>query len=340
MTDPQHHVPGVLDLVFGYTAAQMINVAARLELADHLARGPLTTDELAGLTGAHGPSLYRLLRGLACFGIVGQTGTGSFELGPAGRSLRSDAPDSVRAMVMLLCAGETWRSWGELEHSVRTGEPAWPRVTGVDHFEFMAKHPEKAAVFNSAMAEYTRAAAPGIIARGDFARFGTVVDVGGGDGTLLAEILKAVPNARGVLFDLPAGLDAAARTMATAGVADRCDVLGGDFFTMVPEGADAYLLKSVLHDWDDSRAEEILGRCRKAMAPGGAILVAEPVLPSTVDSPAVTGVVMSDLNMLVNTGGRERTATEFRGLFESAGLELAAITGEDADFCVLEGRAR
>ncbi len=340
MTDLETRAPGVLDLVFGYTAAQMVHVAARLDLADRLAPGPMTSAELAEATGTDRPSLYRLLRGLACFGVVLQTGPDSFALGPAGQSLRMDAPGSVRAMVLLLCSAETWRSWGELEHSVRTGEPAWDQVTGVPHFEFLAKHPEKAAVFNAAMAEYTRAAARGIIARGGFSRFGTVVDVGGGDGTLLAEILKAVPAARGVLFDLPAGLEPAVRTLSGAGVADRCDVIGGDFFTTVPGGADAYLLKSVLHDWDDDKAAEILRQCRTAMAPGGRVLAVEPVLPSTVDSPAVTGVVMSDLNMLVNTGGRERTADEFGTLFQAAGLELAAITGEDADFCVLEGRAR
>lgn len=338
MSEQHGPMPSVLELVFGYTAAKMIDVAARLRVADHLSGGQRTTGQLAAATGTHEPSLFRLLRGLACFGVVVQTGSDTFTLGPAGEQLRSDTPGSIRSMVMLLCADETWRSWGELEHSVRTGEPAWDQVTGVSNFEYLAKHPEQAAVFNSAMAEYTRAAAPGIIGRHDFSRYATIVDVGGGDGSLLAEILVAAPATRGTLFDLPAGLDAAGSTLAAAGVADRATVTAGDFFASVPAGAEAYLLKSVLHDWADEKAVRILRACRDAMAPGGAVLAVEPILPSTMDSPAVTGVVMSDLNMLVNTGGRERTRDEFRALFTAAGLELATVTGEGTDFCVLEGR--
>ncbi len=338
MSEQHGSMPSVLELVFGYTAAKMIDVAARLQVADHLAGGQRTTRELAETTGAHEQSLFRLLRGLACFGVVTQTGPDTFVLGPAGGQLRADTPGSIRSMVMLLCADETWRSWGELEYSVRTGQPAWDQVTGVPNFEYLAKHPEQAAVFNAAMAEYTRAAAPGIVGRHDFSRYATIVDVGGGDGSLLAEVLKAAPRTRGTVFDLPAGLDAASRTLAAAGVADRATVTAGDFFTSVPAGADAYLLKSVLHDWDDEKAARILRTCRDAMAPGGAVLAVEPGLPSTVDNPAVTGVVMSDLNMLVNTGGRERTLDEFRAVFTSAGLTLASVTGEGTDFCVLEGR--
>ncbi|MBO4206104.1 methyltransferase [Micromonospora echinofusca] len=331
-------MPSVLELVFGYTAAKMIDVAARLNLADHLAHGPRTVADLAAVTGAHEQSLYRLLRGLACFGVAEQTGPDTFALGPLGQQLRSDTPDSIRSMVMLLCADETWRSWGELEYSVRSGQPAWDQVNGVSNFEFLAKNPEKAAVFNAAMAEFTRAAAPGIVGRHDFTRYGTIVDIGGGDGSLLAEVLKAAPTTRGTLFDLPAGLAEAAGTLEAAGVADRVTVTAGDFFASVPKGADAYLLKSVLHDWDDEKAAQILRACRRAMATDGVVLAVEPVLPPLVAGPAAVGVVMSDLNMLVNTGGRERTLAEFRALFTAAGLNLVAVSGQDADFCVLEGR--
>ncbi|MGH3925747.1 MAG: methyltransferase, partial [Pseudonocardiaceae bacterium] len=223
------------------------------------------------------------------------------------------------------------------EYSVRTGRPAWERVTGLPAFEFLAQHPDQAATFNAAMADHTRSVAPTIIASYDFSRFGTLVDVGGGDGTLIAAILNGVPGLRGVLFDLPAGVEGAAKTLAAAGVADRCEVATGDFFTSVPDGADAYLLKSVIHDWDDERAVAILRSCRRAMPADGTILVVEPVLPAKVDSPEMTGTVMSDINMLVSTGGRERTEDQFRALSTAAGFQLTAIVGEGANYRVIEG---
>ncbi|OQO94692.1 hypothetical protein B1813_00885 [Saccharomonospora piscinae] len=336
MPGPEHSPPSVLDIVFGYTAAPMMNVAARLEIADKLADGMKTSSELALATETHEPSMYRLLRALACFGVVTHTESDTFELGPAGSSLRSDSPDSVRSMVMLLCAEETWRSWGRLEHSVRTGDPAWDQVNGISHFDFLAQHPEHAETFNSAMAEYTKAATPGIVERYDFSRFSTLADIGGGDGTLLAAILKSAPAMRGTLFDLPAGIEGARRTLENAGVADRADIVSGDFFSSIPAGPEACVLKSVLHDWDDRKCVEILRRCREAMPGGGTVLVIEPVLPPHVSSPSIMGVVMSDLNMLVNTGGRERTEAEFRALFSAAGLSLTSLTGEGTDFCVLE----
>ncbi|HEX9335641.1 MAG TPA: methyltransferase [Pseudonocardiaceae bacterium] len=338
MSEGQTATPSVLEIIFGYGASQVVNVTARLGLADHLASGVGTTAELAAITGTDELSMHRLLRTLVCLGMVTQSAPDWFTLAPAGEPLRADVPYSLRQMAMLVCGEETWRSWGELEYSVRTGRPAYDRVTGLSSFEFLAKHPDHAAVFNQAMAGYTRAAAPAIIANGRFDRFDTLVDVGGGDGTLLAAILGANPGLRGMLYDLPAGVESADRTLSDAGVADRCDVTGGDFFVSVPEKADAYLLKSVLHDWNDERAVDVLRNCRRAMTPTSRILVVEPVLPPMV-SPELTGIVLSDLNMLVNTGGRERTEDEFRSLFTSAGLELNSVAGTGVDFRVLEGSA-
>ncbi len=338
MSGTEHSPPGVLDIVFGYTAAPMMNVAARLKIADKIADGLKTSADIAAATETHEPSMYRLLRGLACFGVVTHTESDTFELGPTGSALRSDSPDSVRSMVMLLCAEETWRSWGRLEDSVRTGSPAWDQVNGISHFDFLDRNPHHAETFNAAMAEYTRAAVPGIVGRYDFSRFGTLVDIGGGDGTLLAAILASVPTLRGTLFDLPAGVEGARRTLDEANLADRSEIVVGDVFDSVPAGMDAYVLKSVLHDWDDEKCVAILRRCREAMGEHGTVLVIEPVLPPYVSSPSITGVVMSDLNMLVNTGGRERTEAEFRGLFVAAGLELTSVTGEGTDFCILEGK--
>lgn len=339
MSETEHSPPSVLDIVFGYTAAPMMNVAARLQIADKIADGMKTSADIAAATETHEPSMYRLLRALACFGVVTHTESDTFELGPAGSALRSDSPDSVRSMVMLLCAEETWRSWGQLEHSVRTGSPAWDHINGVSHFDFLAQNPHHAETFNSAMAEYTRAAVPGIVERYDFSRFGTLADIGGGDGTLLAAILASVPTLRGTLFDLPAGVQGARRTLDEANLADRSEIVVGDVFDSVPAGMDAYVLKSVLHDWDDEKCVAILRRCREAMGERGTVLVIEPVLPPYVSSPSITGVVMSDLNMLVNTGGRERTEDEFRGLFVAAGLSLTSVTGEGTDFRVLEGKS-
>ncbi len=337
MSDQEAPAPNLLDTVFGYAPAQIIHVAARLGIADQLAGGALASTELAAATETHPPSMYRLLRALACFGVVTEVEPDRFELTAAGASLRTAAPDSIRALVLLFCGDEVWRSWGELEYSVRTGKPAWEHVTGMPSFEFFAQHPAQSATFNAAMADHTRSVTPAIIASYDFSRFGTLVDVGGGDGTLIAAVLDATPGLRGVLFDLPAGVEMAAKILDAAGVADRCDVVTGDFFASVPEGADAYLLKSVIHDWDDERAVEILCSCRRAMPAASTLLVIEPVLPPRVDSPEVTGTVLSDINMLVNTGGRERSEEEFRALHSAAGFELTAVMGVGAGYRVLEG---
>ncbi len=226
---------------------------------------------------------------------------------------------------MLFCGHESWRAWGELERSVRTAEPAWAHLFGPP-FEYLPAHPEVNAIFNEAMAEGSRVAAPGVVAAGDFARFGTVADIGGGNGTLLAAVLDAHPQVRGILFDTAAGLDEAPAVLDGAGVSDRCRLAAGDFFDAVPEGADAYLLKSVIHDWDDDRSVAILRNCRAAMPPGGTVLVVENIMPARpAPSPDVFFMVMSDLNMLL-IGGRERTEEEFRTVFAAAGLTLRSAT--------------
>jgi hypothetical protein len=330
--------PAVLDMVFGFRNAQIIHAAARLGLADLLADGPRTSADLAKQTDTHQPSLYRLLRALAVLGVVAQIDADSFELAAGGEPLRADAPASVREIIMLFCGEAVWRVWGELLYSVRTGDYAWERVTGQPPFEYMADHPELSATFNAAMSEATRVAVPDIIAGCDFSRFRTLTDVGGGDGTLMAAILAAVPALKAVLFDLPAGLQRAGGNLEAAGVADRCQVVAGDFFESVPAGGDAYLLKSVIHDWDDDRATAILRRCREAMPPDGTLLLIEPILPPLIDSVEAAGTVMSDINMLIATGGRERTEEEFRALLTASGFSPATITGplSRARFRVIE----
>jgi O-methyltransferase domain/Dimerisation domain len=334
MTSP---APAIQQLPFGAMSAKIVYACAELGIADLLAGGSRTSAELARRTRAHGPSLRRLLRALAGLGVVAQVEHDRFELTELGTPLRSDAPGSVRRLVMMLCGPESGRTWDELVPSVRAGECAWERAHGMAWVEFYERYPEQAETFNRAMAEHTRDAAPGIIAAADFSRFDSVLDLGGGDGTLIAEILRAEPGLEGVLCDLPAGLEAAAGTLAAAGVADRCRVAPCDFFESVPDGADAYVMKQVLHDWDDGRAAAILRNTRAAMAPDARLLIVERTLPGLVGE-ADAQTLLIDILMLLNTGGRERTEQEFRCLLDATGF--AEVTFGDAippfDYRVIE----
>lgn len=325
----------LMDLAFGYMPAQIVHVAAELGLADALADGPRSSEDLAKETGAHAPSLHRLLRGLAALGAVEQRERDLFELTAEGQRLRTDAPDSIRALVRLFCGPDVWRSWGDMTETVRTGEHAWKRVTGRTSFESFESDPELSATFNRAMAEHTRAVAPGFVEAHDFSRYGTVADLGGGDGTLLAAILREHGGLRGLLFDLPAGLAAAAGTLGDA--AGRVEIVPGDFFDSVPGGADAYVLKSVLHDWNDEKAAAILRNVRRAMRPDARLLILEQVMPEIV-TPEAAGIVRNDLNMLVATGGCERTEAGFRDLLAAAGFTGVSFTGPlpPSAYCVIE----
>jgi len=327
-------------MVFGFMAAKLVYAAAELRIADLLAEGPRTTAELAEPTAAGAASLRRLMRGLAGLGVVAETDPDRFELTELGTPLRDSAPDSARSLVTMLCGPENWRSWGELVPSLRNGESGWERAHGMTWVEYYERNPEQSATFNKAMSEHTRGAAPGILAAAGLSRFRTVVDVGGGDGTLLAEALRAEQGLQGVLFDLASGLESAAETLAAAGVAERCRAVPGDFFASVPKGADAYLLKQVIHDWDDDEAIAILRNVREAMVPGARVLIAERMLPELA-GPADAQSLLVDVLMLVVTGGRERTEREFHALLEAAGLELSRLSEPLApfDYRVIEATA-
>ncbi|MEU8125283.1 methyltransferase [Spirillospora sp. NPDC049024] len=315
----------LMEPAFGFMNAQIVHVAAELGVADAFTDDrPRSSAELAEATGTHAPSLYRLLRGLAGLGAVEQKEPDLFALTEEGRRLRADAPDSIRSLIRLFCGPDVWRTWGDMAETVRTGEYAWERVTGRTPFEFFASDAEMSETFNRAMAEHTRDVAPAVIGAHDFGRYGTVADLGGGDGTLLAAILRAHPGLHGVLFDLPAGLADASGPLAD--VADRAEIVPGDFFEAVPKGADAYVLKSVIHDWPDEKAAAILRNCRAAMGPAARVLLLEQVMPEMV-APESAGIVRNDLNMLVATGGRERTEAEFRELLDGAGLRVVSQTG-------------
>jgi O-methyltransferase domain/Dimerisation domain len=316
----------LLDKLFAYMPTQTLYAAAELRVADVLADGPRSYEDVAKATGTHPPAMRRLLRALAALGVVAQLDAGRFELTELGGQLRSDAPDSIQGLVRLFAGPEVWATWGALVQAVRTGEPTWKEVTGQAPFEFFQEHADQNEIFNRAMSEHTRTIAPGLIEAYDFAQFGTIADLGGGDGTLLAAILAAVQGPRGLLFDLPPALKAADAVLDAAGVADRCEVIAGDFFEKVPPGADAYLLKSVIHDWDDERAGAILRNVRAVAGDRTRLLLVEAVMPEIV-TPDEPGVAGGDLNMLVNTGGQERTEHEFRDLLAAAGFAIRSLTG-------------
>jgi ubiquinone/menaquinone biosynthesis C-methylase UbiE len=318
--------PTVHGLIFGATATKVVTVAAELGLADLLADGARSAQDLARDTSSHRDAMFRLLRTLAGLGLVTQTEPDRFALTGLGSTLRTESPDSVHAVITMLWGSASWASWGEIVTSVRTGEPAWLAAHGQSWVEFYDSHPDASAEFNKAMSQHTRDAAPALIEAAHICRSQTVVDVGGGDGTLLAEILQACPDAHGILFDLPSGLATATVTLERSGVAERCRIESGDFFTDVPDGADAYLLKQILHDWPDEAAVDILRSCRRAMSPESRLLVLERVLPE-IAGPEHTPTLLLDMHMLVVTGGRERTEREFRDLLAAAGFTTVGVRG-------------
>ena len=303
----------------GALAVQAIHVAVKLALADLVAGGPKTVDELADATHTHGPSLARLLRALTTLGVFAEDTTGRSGQTPLSDTLRSDHPESARPFAMMLGAHFVWKPSGAFADAVQTGEPAFERVYGAPFFEYLAGHPEDAAVFNAAMSSSPGSLAA-IVGAYDFSRFERIVDVGGGHGRLLAAILSANPLLRGVLYDLR-GVVAGASAVRQEPISRRCEIIGGDFFTGVPAGADVYILKGIIHDWNDEAALKILKNCRRAIRPDGALLLAEAVLTP----PADPATALMDILMMVLTSGRERTESEFRSLLREAGFSMVQV---------------
>ncbi|MFB7479895.1 methyltransferase [Streptomyces anulatus] len=309
-------------LAFGSMPAQIIHAAVRLGLPDQLAEGPRTCAELARACGADETALRRLLRGMAGTGIVTPDGgPDRYVLTPMGRPLRSDVPDSLCAMVLLFAGEAMWRSWGDLAETVRTGSNGFERIHGVPYFTYYTQNPDEDAMFNAAMGEDTKAVGPALAQGYDFSWCDTVVDIGGGNGALLSRILEAHPRLKGMVFDRPEVLPQTRKLIADAGLADRCTVAGGDAFEAVVPGGDLYVIKSVLHDWDDDHVLKLLRNCRDVIADDGRILVMEPLMPPRTDDlgPA-HGIVTTDMDLLVTTRGRVRTESEFAELFEAAGF--------------------
>jgi len=310
---------------------QAIYVAAELGIADLLTDGPRTADELAERTHAHGGALYRVLRALASIGIFTEDAERRFSLTPVAECLRSDRPDSLRSFGIMTGA-EFYQSWGNLLYSVQTGEPGFQKRFGAPFFQYMTEHPERHAIYDAAMMVHGIAETEPMLDAYDFSAFRTVVDVGGGNGRMLAAILNRHPAVEGILFDLPAVADRSRAIISELGLSKRCRIVGGDFFTSVP-AADAYVLRHIIHDWDDAEAVSILRNCRDAMNPDGRILLVETVIPP-LDQPCFGKWL--DLMMLI-VGGRERTEEQYGRLFSQAGLRVSRIVPTAHEVSIVEG---
>ena len=320
-------------MITGLRRTAALSVAAELGISDEVAEAPLTVDALAARVGADEDALRRLLRVLVALGVYDEDADGRYGNTGLGDLLRSDVPGTMRWLARTFQDPATWGAWGHLAHSVRTGDNAFEALNGVDVWAYRAAHPQANAVFNATMAALTSRMAAAVAAAHDFAGLSTVVDVGGGDGVLLEAVLQQHAHLTGAVFDLPQALPSAPSAGAAAAIAARWSAISGSFFEAVPS-ADAHLLKKVLHDWPDDRCIEILTHCRHSLTPGGVVLVVETVL----DRPGrELEAALSDLNMLVMPGGRERTTEEFGTLFAAAGLHLSRVIDTDTEVVILEG---
>jgi SAM-dependent methyltransferase len=322
-------------LVSGFRAFQLVVAACLLELPDLLAAGPLTSGEIAASTGTHPGSMHRMLRGLAVWKVFDEAPGERFTATPLSDQFRSDRPGFRNLAIML--SEEGYESWGDLMHTLLTGQPAFEHLFGKSRWEKLAEDPDAISTFNAAMVETSSRVASAFIKVYDLAGVRTVVDVGGGNGGLLVALLQAHPEVRGVLFDLAQGLAGAESAIAASGVGDRIVLQGGSFFDSAPPDADLYLLKSIVHDWDDERAVAILRTCRGAMRPGARLVLIERRLPERIDRPdEAFNAVMTDLQMMVVLGGRERTVSEYRGLLARAGLRMTRAIQTESEFDALE----
>ncbi|GAB3795702.1 methyltransferase [Micromonospora zhanjiangensis] len=321
-------------MIAGFWVSRAIHAVAALEIPDLLDGSPATADQLAGKTGTQAPALYRLLRAVASVGLLTEDDKNAFTLTPLGATLRKDAPDSLHAFAVTELGGGHYRAWGDLLHSIRTGEIAFDHVHNMSIWEYFFVHNQAdGQVFNKSMTELTGTVAAEVVSQYDFTPYRVIVDVGGGQGAFLSAVLRSHPNGSGVLFDAPSVIAGAAANLKAAGVADRCRTEAGSFFDSVPTGGDLYLLKWVIHDWDDADSGVILRNVRAAMTPGSRLLIVDTVVP-TGDTPSPSKFI--DLDMMIANGGRERTAAEFDKLVGTAGFRLERIIGTNSPSGIVE----
>ncbi|MBN8232736.1 SAM-dependent methyltransferase [Corallococcus macrosporus] len=336
MTPPSvHPAQRIVDIGFGFILSGALATAAELGVADHLEQGPKSAARLAEDVGADPASLYRVMRLLASEGVFSEDADGNFALTPASDLLRSQVPGSLRSAVLMLTQDIFWAPTGALTQTVRTGTNAFERIFGKTFFDHLTSNAAAGATFHRGMSSLSDLENASIAQSYDFSACRQVVDVGGGHGGFLIEVLKASPSLRGVLFDHRHVLDEA--RIASAGLSERCELVDGDFFQTVPSGADTYVLKRILHDWSDAVCVDILRHCRRAMADGGRVLVVDTVIPP---GSAPHGGKVLDVMMLASLpGGRERTEADFRKLFAQAGLRLSRVIPTPAALSITEAVA-
>ena len=327
-------VAALRQLIMGFRSSQMIYVAAKLELADRLDQCPRTAADLAVDVGAEPRALYRLMRALASIGIFAEGEGQTFALTPAARLLQRNATGSLRSSALVYGDDVFWSTYGRMFHSVQTGKPAFDHCHGEPLFPYLQTHPEAASLFHEAMSGFSEQESAAILAAYDFSGFSDVVDIGGGRGALVAALLTTCSHLRAVILDLEPAARGATQLLSEAGLTGRATFTAGDFFSAIPDGGDVYLMKSVLHNWNDAAAVRILRNCRTAMAKHARLIVIERVIP------AVTGpseAILFDINMLVVLGGQERTEKEYDELFRAADLKLVRIIPTRSHLSLIEG---
>jgi hypothetical protein len=323
----------IIDMALAHWVSRIVYVAAKLDLADRLAGGAKTADELAGPTGCHAPSLYRLMRTLTHLGILSEGDGQRFSLTPLGEALKKNAPGSARAVTLTLAADWCANGFGELLYSIQTGKSGVEKYLGMPVFDWFGKNPEMASLFSETMVGFHGAEPAAVAAVYDFSGLKTIIDVGGATGNLLTTVLQHAPGARGILYDLPHVVRDAAPLIQSRGCTDRVTIEPGSFFERVPTGGDAYLLSHIIHDWSEAQCLTILSHCRRAMNPGARLLLIEMVLPS---GNAPHPGKMLDMMMLVGPGGRERTEAEYRTLLAQAGFKLTRVVPTETPVSVVE----
>lgn len=325
----------IVQMVGGLAISRGIFVLAELGIADYFKDGSQSYKEVAQATGTDASSLYRLLRFMASLGFFIEDADKRFSITPLGAALKSDAPGYARSTVRMLAGSTAWGAWGELLHSVKTGEAGIEKAFGQSIFDYLSTQPEQASFFNEAMIGFHGSEPPAVAAAYDFSGIRTLVDVGGGTGNLLTTILQANPELRGMLYDLPHVAEEASQKIKMKNLSDRCDIVQGSFFDSVPSGGDAYMLSHIIHDWDEEKCIKILENCRRVMSNDGTLLLVEMVIPSGNDfHPAK----LLDVMMLVFTGGRERTKEQYASLFEKAGFNLTRIVSTESPVSLIEAK--
>ncbi|WP_375482208.1 methyltransferase [uncultured Mycobacterium sp.] len=326
----------MMEMIIASWTSQAITVAAELGVADALAGGPLSIDELAAKVDADADALHRLLRALISRGVFCYRDDGRYELNRLGDTLRSDAPVSMACAARFYGSREQRERWTLLQDAIRTGTSVVPALRGKGSFDYFAEQPELADLFNQTMTSISELTTGAVVAGYDFSAHRTIVDVGGGQGQLLTAILAAAPSSRGVLYDLPRVVASAPKMLREHGVADRVSIAEGSFFDSVPDGGDAYILKNIIHDWPDHKAVQILRNVRAVARPGTTVLLIELVIPEhDRDFPGK----WADLEMLLNLGSRERTAAEYQKLMSQAGFRVTRVVQTASPLSVVEARA-